>query len=134
MSEYVTDTHALYWHLTNDPKLSAAARRVFLQADQGLHRVFVPGIALIELDYLVERGRLALRPVERVLGLLDTVRGSYAVAALDQDVARAVRSVPRADVPEMPDRIIAATAYRLGLPLITRDLAIQRAAVVPIVW
>lgn len=134
MSGYVTDTHALYWHLTNDPKLSAAARLAFLRTDHGLDCLFVPGIALIEQVYLVERGRLALGPVDHVLGLLDTPVGSYAVAALDQVVAQAVRRVPRANVPEMPDRIIAATAYRLGLPLITRDLAIRRAAIVPIVW
>jgi PIN domain nuclease of toxin-antitoxin system len=34
----------------------------------------------------------------------------------------------------MPDRIIVATALHLGFPLISRDEAIQRAAVVPIVW
>ncbi|WP_437730494.1 hypothetical protein [Sorangium sp. So ce1335] len=27
----------------------------------------------------------------------------------------------RADVPDMPDRIIAATAVSLGVPLVTRD-------------
>jgi predicted nucleic acid-binding protein len=34
----------------------------------------------------------------------------------------------------MPDRIIAATALQLGLPLITRDEAIRRSGVVPVVW
>jgi len=35
--------------------------------------------------------------------------------------------VPRAEVPDMPDRIIAATALHLGLPLISRDRKIQLA-------
>ena len=133
VTEYVADTHALYWHLTNDPRLSTSARQVFQEADKGLDRVFVPGIALVEMMYLVERGRLALQPVERLLGLLAVVGGSYAVAALDQDTARALRHVPRSAVPDMPDRIIAATARQLGLSLITRDEAIWRAAVVPII-
>ena len=134
MSEYVADTHALYWHLTDDPRLSMIARQVFIEADRGLHLVFVPGIALIEMAYLIERGRLSGEHVEFVFRLLDVNDGSYAVAPLDQDTARALLQVPRADVPDMPDRIIVATARQFGLPLITRDEAIRRAAVVPVVW
>jgi predicted nucleic acid-binding protein len=33
----------------------------------------------------------------------------------------------------MPDRIIAATALHLGLPLVTRDLRIQ-ASGIPTIW
>lgn len=91
MSDYVSDTHALYRHLTNDPRLSAAARQVFLDTDVGTHRLFVPGIALVEMIYLIERGRLSPEPVEHLLGLVEGGDGSYAVAALDQDTARALR-------------------------------------------
>ena len=34
---------------------------------------------------------------------------------------RALRRIPRDLVPDMPDRIIGATAMHLELPLITRD-------------
>lgn len=134
MSEYVADTHALYWHLTHDRRLSAAARQVFLDADRGLHRIFVTGITLIEMVYLVERGRLAAEPVERLFVLLETAGGSYAVAALDLHTARALSAVPRSAVPDMPDRIIVATTLQLGLPLITRDAAIRSAGVAPVIW
>jgi PIN domain nuclease of toxin-antitoxin system len=83
VSEFVTDTHALYWHLASDPRLSDRGREIFAAADRGMHRIFVPGIALIEMEYLVERGRLAVEAVDRLLGLLATPRGSYAVAGLD---------------------------------------------------
>ena len=134
MSEYVADTHSLYWHLTADLRLSPTARQIFLDADAGFHRVFVPGIALIEMIYLVERGRLAPEPVERLLTFLDTPHGSYTVAQLTQDTARALRHVPRSAVPDMPDRIIAASARQLALPLITRDAQITAAAIVATVW
>ena len=29
MSRYVTDTHALHWHLVGNPKLSATAQQIF---------------------------------------------------------------------------------------------------------
>jgi predicted nucleic acid-binding protein len=46
---------------------------------------------------------------------------------LDFAVAQTVQQISRTDVPEMPDRIIAATAYYLGLPLVTRDHKIRSA-------
>ncbi|MDQ3880309.1 MAG: type II toxin-antitoxin system VapC family toxin [Chloroflexota bacterium] len=134
MTQFVSDTHAVHWHLTDDPNLSPIARAVFEEADRGLHQVFVPGIVLIEMVYLVERGRLAPEPVERMLALVGASDGSFALAGLDQGTARALHQVPRSAVPEMPDRIILATALQLGLPLISRDEAIRRAAVVPVIW
>jgi hypothetical protein len=37
MSEYVTDTHVLHWHLTGDSRLSPTARQLLTEADAGLH-------------------------------------------------------------------------------------------------
>jgi PIN domain nuclease of toxin-antitoxin system len=134
MSRYVTDTHALYWHLTNDPRLSPVARQVFREADAGLHQILVPGIVLIEMVYLVEKGRLDADLVEQAFILLDTIGGSYAVASLNQDTARAMRDVPHSAIPDMPDRVIVAVAHQLKLPLITRDAKIHDAGVVPLIW
>lgn len=134
MSDYVADTHALYWHLINDASLSVTARRLLVEADQGVNRVLVPGIALVELVYLTERGRTAPEALEAILARVDSPRTDYTLAPLDQETARALRRVPRAAVPDMPDRIIVATALQLGLPLISRDAAIHRAGVVPVIW
>jgi predicted nucleic acid-binding protein len=48
-------------------------------------------------------------------------------------VADALALVPRAIVPDMPDRIIAATALYLNLPLVTADHKIQ-ASNVQTIW
>jgi predicted nucleic acid-binding protein len=48
---------------------------------------------------------------------------------VDEKVADAVHEIPWSAVPEMPDRIIAATAVHLGIPLITRDERIQSAGI-----
>ena len=47
----------------------------------------------------------------------------------DLAVARSLGKVPREKVPDMPDRIIAATALSLGVPLITRDAAISASGI-----
>lgn len=134
MSEFVTDTHGFYWHITQDPRLSRAAAEIFVDADRGQHRIWVPSITLVEMFYLAERGRLSVESVIEINSLLAHANDSYSVANLDIAVAQTLPRVPRDKVADMPDRIIVATSLLLGLPLITRDEAIQQAGVVPIVW
>ena len=51
------------------------------------------------------------------------------VNPLDLGVIRAIRRVPREAIADMPDRIIAATAIHLGVPLVSRDRRIQLSTV-----
>jgi PIN domain nuclease of toxin-antitoxin system len=134
MSRFVTDTHALYWHLTQDQKLSPVAQQIFKDADIGKNQILIPGIILIEMIYLTEKGRINDSSLAKVLDLLDIVDGSYAVAALDHHTAKALQKIPRSAVPDMPDRIITATALQLDLPLITKDEDIRKSTIVNIIW
>jgi predicted nucleic acid-binding protein len=43
--------------------------------------------------------------------------------------ARGLRDIPRDIVADIPDRIIAATALHLGVPLVTRDRRLQGAGI-----
>jgi PIN domain nuclease of toxin-antitoxin system len=134
MSRYVTDTHALYWHLSLDQRLTPQVLQILRDADNGLHQILIPGIVLIEMVYLVEKGRLSMTNVNQVFSLLEKPGASYAVAQLDQHVARALQYIPRVAIPDMPDRIVTATAYYLGVPLITKDSMIHKAGIVDVVW
>ena len=51
---------------------------------------------------------------------------------VDYDIAVSTQQVSRSVVPDMPDRIITATALHLKLPLVTRDHKIQAAQVITI--
>jgi len=42
--------------------------------------------------------------------------------------------VPRDQIPDMPDRLIAATALASALPLVTRGQNVREAGIVPAVW
>jgi predicted nucleic acid-binding protein len=53
--------------------------------------------------------------------------GSMVLAPLDAAVAKAVQKISRITVPDMPDRIIAATAVHLNADLVTRDRRLQAA-------
>jgi PIN domain nuclease of toxin-antitoxin system len=134
MSQYVTDTHALIWHLTGNSKLSKKAKDIFQNADNGMHQIIIPSIVLIEMVYLTEKERISNSSFEKVFQLLDNVDGSYEEASLNKETVKALQKIPRSAVPDMPDRIITATAYQLGLPLITCDEKIKKSKTVKVFW
>ncbi len=134
MSDYVTDTHALLWHLSRDRALSATAADLFRRADEGGVGIVIPSIVLVEVVYLCEREHVPSDRVDRVLALTGAPGSRYRVAPLDEAVVQALRRIPRQRVPEMPDRIIGATALCLGLPLITRDSELASSGLLTCVW
>lgn len=134
MTRYVTDTHALIWHLQASRKLSRKARALLRQADAGQVTIIVPSIVLVELVYLAEKGRIAPKLVNQVFALLTPLTQNYVVAPLETQTVQILRSISRSQIPEMPDRIIAATAKQLGLPLITHDATIRAASGLATIW
>lgn len=133
--DYVSDTHPLIWHLTGKKRLSPTVRQIFLNADMGNCRIYLPGIVLVEMVYLVEKGILARPRLEQLLHLLDTPNGSYQVALESHSIARIMLdNVPWSAIPELADRMIVATAVALKLTLITKDKRIVSSQVVKTIW
>jgi predicted nucleic acid-binding protein len=52
---------------------------------------------------------------------LDDPEHVFVEAGLTGEIVDAMRQIRRAEVPDMPDRIIAATAAYLDVPVISRD-------------
>ena len=134
MNTFVTDTHALLWYLSRDPALSAPAAALFRQADAGAAEIVIPSIVLVEVVYLCERQRVPDDRIDRLLALPIQSGSRYHIAPLDEPVVRALRLIPRDQVPDMPDRIIGATALHLGLPLITCDNRLTKSGRLTCVW
>ncbi len=121
----VLDTHAAIWYVFIRKRLSQDALLFIRRAVDSGRPVYISAISLVETIYLIEHGRIPLEAIQRLEAGLKDPGSGLLVAPVDEDVAEAVHKVPRDVVPDMPDRIIAATALHLSLPLITRDQRIQ---------
>ena len=58
--DYLADTVAVVRHLRQHPALGRQAARILHDADQGLHRIYISAITLMEVLYLSEAGRIDL--------------------------------------------------------------------------
>ena len=125
MLRAVADTHAVIWYIFGDARLSTTARNTIEQIAAEGHQVAFSSITLAEIVYLSERGRIDGAILGRLLRAVDDENAVLAEVPFDRNIAQSLIRVERAQIPDLPDRIIAATALYLELPLISRDYRIQ---------
>jgi PIN domain nuclease of toxin-antitoxin system len=134
MTSVVADTHTLIWYVFDLQRLSETALTALEQAVNTGNPIYVSAITVIEIAYLVEKGRFAEEVLTRILNALDDPNIGIILIHLDRNISGAIRQIDRVTVPDMPDRIIAATAFSLGIPLVTRDLKIQALTTIKTIW
>jgi len=71
MPAVVVDTHAIIWYLARDSALSKTAEAVLDQTSAEGHPMYVSSICLVELTYLVEKGRLPAAARQILIRSLD---------------------------------------------------------------
>jgi PIN domain nuclease of toxin-antitoxin system len=133
MSDILADTHAVLWSLFDPAKLSATALQALTDTQTAGGRILVSTITLIEIKYLVEKRKIAPAMLAGLWATITDPNEPLATVPLTEDVARALDKIPRGIVPDMPDRIIAATALAHGLTLVTADAKLH-AAPIRTVW
>lgn len=129
----VADTHTALWYLLKNPRLSAAARTFMDNAASAGHDIAFSPISLAEILYLIEKGRLPMSAYDDLKNALADPDYVIEEAPFTSGVVDAMRRVPRTDIPDMPDRIVAATAVFLSVPVISRDGRI-RSSTIQTIW
>jgi PIN domain nuclease of toxin-antitoxin system len=99
--------------------VGAAAKRLLDAADGGRATAHVPAIVLVEIALLYERGRLRVS-APRVTSEL-AKRPGWQVLALD--IEQAVTFAALTGIRDPMDRMIAAAALALNVPLLSADEA-----------
>jgi PIN domain nuclease of toxin-antitoxin system len=133
MAGLVADTHSVVWFVLEAPDLSYTARKQMRDTLVVGDKIHLSAISLIEIVYLVEKDRIPRAALDRLLAFIADSESGLIVVPVDVPVAQALRQISREDIPDMPDRIIAATALTLRLPLITKDAKI-RATNIATIW
>ncbi|GMQ80040.1 MAG: hypothetical protein BMS9Abin03_509 [Thermodesulfobacteriota bacterium] len=120
MDSFVTDTQALVKFMMGKKVINDRSHQAFQSADKGEAVIIIPAIVLMEVLYLFEKNRIDI-------GLLQTEdlfkSQNYQYEPLSFEILKTASEI--ADIPELHDRLIAATAKYLGLPLITNDPVIR---------
>lgn len=130
----VADTQVVVWYLNDRNFLSSDAyAHIKRIASVGIARIGVSAITIIELIYLIEKSKLPDSSLPLLVKHLRDDAGLFTLVDIDSKVANTVASISRDEVADMPDRIIAATALSLGVPLITADGKILKSKV-PTIW
>lgn len=133
MSAVVTDSQALIWYgLGPQRKLGRRARATFERVDRGQAVVHVPVLVLVEIAEASRRGSVRCGPT--FSGWAERLLASGRFLAADLTPAIVLRAESLYGIPERTDRLIAATAAHLELPLITNDPAIARIPGLTTIW
>jgi len=120
MDSFVTDTQALVKFMMGKKVINDRSHRAFQSADKGETTIIIPAIVLMEVLYLFEKNRINI-------SLLKTENlfksQNYQFEPLSFEILKTASEID--DIPELHDRLIAATARYLDLPIITNDPVIR---------
>lgn len=114
----VIDTHALFWYLVADKKLSQTSK---IALDNAL-KINIPTIVLVELFYLMKKKGLN----QEFPKLFHKIKKDSRLLIISFDVAIFEKVTEYNLKLEIHDNIITTTAKVLNLPLVTKDPQIQK--------
>lgn len=118
----VLDTHAWLWHVSAPERLSAGVRSAIASGEE----LGVCTISCWEVAMLERLGRIALdRPLREWVGRALADERLEAIP-LSPEVALDAALLPAGFPADPADRIIYASARRLGAKLATRDVTLRR--------
>jgi PIN domain nuclease of toxin-antitoxin system len=92
----------------------------------------VSAISLVEMVYLIEKGRIPSKALKELEAAIADTKAVLQHVPLDENVAMKMREASRQDIPDLPDRVIAATAQLRGVPVLSRDSRIRSSTILTI--
>lgn len=115
--EITLDTHAFIWYLDKNlnHKLSPKALKAIKEAEE-TDNIYIPIIVLMEILYLIEKGRVNLSFHKLLLNLEESI--NYEIVPFDNRLLKIAETIKGLEV---HDRLILATAVLTDSPLVSSD-------------
>lgn len=123
----------ILWFLSGDPRLSVIARTFIINASASGQDLALSSITLVEMVYLIEKDKI---PAGRFTQLIQMTRqpgDGLVEIPVSAEIARSLSKIDASKIPDMPDRVIAATALYLNVPVLSKDSKIQLSGITT-VW
>lgn len=133
MNDVIIDTNIVIWYFSQ-PTLPSESAQSAIAAALSSGAIFVASITIVELTYLIDKNKIPSDLLAALRNALDEPASAVRLIDLNREISDAVVDIPRSVVADMPDRIVAATALYLGLPLITSDSDIRKLGNIETIW
>ncbi len=121
MLKAIADTHTVIWYIFNDSRLSKTAKLTIDNIAQNGDDVGFSVITIVEIIYLMEKGRIPSNTLSKLITEIQKNDAVLNVIICDENIAQTLAKVSRDEIPDLPDRLIAATALYYNIPIISRD-------------
>lgn len=125
MISAIADTHAVIWYLYDDARISEKAKRIIEETKDKGDQIGISTITLVEIVYLVEKRRINMEAFAKLNSELKDNQSVLREIPLTNKIVIELAKIDRKSIPDMPDRIIAATALHLNVPILSRDEKIK---------
>jgi PIN domain nuclease of toxin-antitoxin system len=129
VNKYVVDSMALILRLEKR-KMPDQLNTIFKQAEEGENILIIPAMVFAELAYLAEKKRINTS-ISDAKNYLDKYTNITETAMTISTVKYAFQID---DIPELHDRIIAASGKEFNVPILTNDPEIQNSRHVKSIW
>ena len=129
----IADTHTTIWYLFSDPRLGKAASAFIDDTITKGDHIGVSAISLAEMVYLIEKGRIPANALDDLHAAISDPKAVLQHVPFDENIAMKMTQVPRQELTDLPDRVIAATAKFHRVPVLSRDARI-RSSTIQTIW
>ena len=130
---FVTDTHPLVWFSQGEfSRLSPKVLKSFEEAVSGQTVIYIPSVVLWETAMLNAKGKISLD--DSFVDWADKLSLKECFHIVDLESRIISFAVGYGFNNDIFDKAIVATAVSMGLPLITKDVAISESELVEIYW
>lgn len=130
----VLDTHVLIWWVNGDTEKISPKAQTTIQNEISNGEIIISSISAWEIAMLVNKERITLSmDLEQWLLLIEQIE-TVKFYAIDNEIALKSTQLPGEFHKDPADRMIVATARKLGATLISADEKILKYPHVKVIW